>query len=350
MNSKFEQQESEMVALPNAPQRMMWRPDCRFFTVDFSTGLKKKFVKKCFIVDEKGEPNIPLCPICHRVIHTPATSRLCGQEACDYCWAQVWKNASGNERWKNCLCMVCRAVLYIEDIAPFNEVDTATKLRMQQSLIMQCPNEGCEMTGNIFDIQVHRSFHCRNRLIICPNYYCGKRMPWNELAQHLKECTNWAEQSNCPNKCPSEYMAWKEPHTCDSFINERKDREEKEKIKFTFFGEGKRIILGPMEETNHQPLESIFTESRKLRKVTTPVIVQNGPISSFARFTSTGPISTQVTQKQHFRSMWNFNEIVRDPVCGQLAPMRDLGISSHLEMALGPPMTNNPSRASNTHY
>ena len=143
-------------------------------------------------------------------------------------------------------------------------------------------------------------------------------------------------------------MAWKEPHSCDSFINERKGREEKEKIKFTFFGEGKRIILGPIEETNHQPLENIFEEGRRFRKVTTPTIVTDGNTSGFATLTSTGPITTQLSKKQHFRSKWNFNEIVMDPVSGELAPIRDLGIRSHLRMTLGPPLSNYPTSAVNT--
>ena len=199
MSNQFEQHDDEMDAPPEAPPVMMHRPDCRLYSEEFMTGIPKEFVVECFTVDSNGKWDIPLCPVCWSVTHTPVASRICGHEACEICWTKWWEqNAKDDGHNKIAKCLVCRESLHLADI---ERVSASTRLRMMREIQVRCPNEGCMMKGNIFNVDNHRSFFCRKRLMFCPNFYCGQRMPWDELAQHFRDCAKTEVQSTCPKAC-----------------------------------------------------------------------------------------------------------------------------------------------------
>ncbi|XP_068682694.1 TNF receptor-associated factor 4-like [Montipora foliosa] len=164
-----------------------------------------------------------LCPICHLPLKRPVQTESCGHRFCRQCIDRHFKSQETNRQ--PLTCPMDQTLSRQQDIF----LDRATERKIL-SLIIKCPSEGCQWTGELRAKNTHLT-HCPHKVVSCTNDGCRVTLPRRALQEHLTStcdhriiCCSFCDTSHhafsteshrsvcgkfpvdCPNACGSREM------------------------------------------------------------------------------------------------------------------------------------------------
>jgi len=120
------------------------------------------------------------CSICDLPFKEPLLTR-CGHRFCKECLEDYFRRQVGEPL----TCPADRQALNHEDIFP----DKATE-RKVLSLIIKCPSDGCEWTGELRYKETHLA-PCPFRDVPCTNENCPVILKSKDLSEHVSVTCQW---------------------------------------------------------------------------------------------------------------------------------------------------------------
>lgn len=140
-----------------------------------------------------------LCPICHLPLKRPVQTESCGHRFCRQCIDRHFTSQETNRQPLTCP-MDQTKLSRQQDI--FSDRATERKIL---SLIIKCPSEGYQWTGELRAKNTHLT-HCPHEVVSCTNYGCLVTLPRRALQEHLTSACD--HRIICCSYCDTSHHAF----------------------------------------------------------------------------------------------------------------------------------------------